>query len=41
MGVGQILFLRAARKAAKADKPLDKPSASRHLAGPGRLWRPR
>jgi hypothetical protein len=25
----------------KTDKPLDKPPASRHLAGPGRTWRPR
>jgi predicted Co/Zn/Cd cation transporter (cation efflux family) len=28
-------------RAGKADKPLDKPPASRHLAGPGRIWRPR
>lgn len=29
------------RRTGKADKPLDKPTASRHLAGPGRTWRPR
>jgi hypothetical protein len=38
IAAGQILSLR---RAAKADKPLDKPPASRHLAGPGRIWRPR
>jgi apolipoprotein N-acyltransferase len=29
------------RRRGQTDKPLDKPSASRHLAGPGRIWRPR
>ena len=29
------------RGARKTDKPLDKASAPRHLAGPGRTWRPR
>ncbi len=28
-------------RTSKTDKPLDKPSTSRHLAGPGRIWRPR
>lgn len=37
LGGGQIAYLRKA----KTDKPLDKASASRHLAGPGRIWRPR
>ncbi len=37
MGGGQIVSLRARQK----DKPLDKATASRHLAGPGRTWRPR
>ena len=37
LGGGQIVQLDARRK----DKPLDKLPASRHLAGPGRIWRPR
>jgi hypothetical protein len=47
VGAG-IIFLGASqlggpplRRRGKTDKPLDKPTASRHLAGPGRTWRPR